>query len=121
MQSISFVTPPIQTARLTPPFITRPRRTSRVSPPSPFDGFPGVRPPVLLTRWCLRRRNGIRQGHLTGPLYHSPPTVTSVVTIDLASVLAPVAEMQLPDPLAARVEQAAAERGTTAERFVEEA
>jgi hypothetical protein len=32
-----------------------------------------------------------------------------------------VAEIQLPDPLAVRVKQAAAERGTTAERFVEEA
>ena len=32
-----------------------------------------------------------------------------------------MAEIQLPDPLAERVNQAAAERGTTAERFVEEA
>jgi hypothetical protein len=32
-----------------------------------------------------------------------------------------VAEIQLPDPLAARVKQAAAERGTTVERFVEDA
>ena len=32
-----------------------------------------------------------------------------------------MAEMQLPDPLAERVKQAAAERGTTPERLVEEA
>jgi hypothetical protein len=32
-----------------------------------------------------------------------------------------MAEIQLPDPLAERVKQAAAERGTTTERFVEEA
>ena len=32
-----------------------------------------------------------------------------------------MAEIQLPDPLSERVKQAAAERGTTPERFVEEA